>query len=74
VISSTQDQSGCGDQSPVPIAIAPGGQIALVGQPGSPQVHTVTLPGGAGGAAESVGTHAVLAILSGSGWPDSWPD
>jgi hypothetical protein len=74
VISSTQGQSGCGDQSPVPIAIAPGGQIALVGQPGSPQVHTVTLPGGAGGAAESVGTHAVLAILSGSGWPDSWPD
>jgi hypothetical protein len=73
-VSPVAGLSGCGDQSPVPLAILPGGATAAAAGPGAADVHAIDLTSGRGGPVASTGGAAVLAVLSGSGWPDSWPN
>ncbi|HVM66274.1 MAG TPA: hypothetical protein VMU14_15505 [Acidimicrobiales bacterium] len=73
-LSPVTGLSACGDQSPVPLAILPDNATAVAAGPGAPDVHGIDLASGGNLATVSTGRLPVLAVLSGSGWPDSWPN
>jgi len=71
-LSPTKGSSDCGDQAPVAVAITADGTTAVVGEPGTTSVHTLSLTDANRGPATEVGPNGILAVLAAPGWPSSW--